>query len=191
MYLINWIAQLFHELGPAFMLLWPTFLLLNICCFRNWKHMSRYFLFALYLAALYRAVGLPDLLYCRFHPALHLIPFAGMWEDWQNAVLNLILFLPLGWGLPLLWKKLFPFRKVLLSGFLLSVGIELLQILTYRTTDVNDVLTNTAGTALGCLAAVRLRRPDSPLSLRKEKRDFWITVSTAFAEMYFVYPLLR
>jgi glycopeptide antibiotics resistance protein len=66
---------------------------------------------------------------------------------------NFIMLLPLGIYLPLLYKKL---RKlsgifaVLLISFLVSVGIEILQLATsYRSTDVDDIMLNTMGACLG------------------------------------------
>jgi len=66
---------------------------------------------------------------------------------------NFIMLFPLGIYLPLLYRK---FRKftgffaVLLISFLVSLGIEILQLATnYRSTDVDDVLLNTLGACLG------------------------------------------
>jgi glycopeptide antibiotics resistance protein len=63
------------------------------------------------------------------------------------------MLLPLGIYLPLLYKKLRKlsgFFTVLLISFLVSVGIELLQLATnYRSTDVDDVILNTSGACAG------------------------------------------
>lgn len=71
----------------------------------------------------------------------------------KQVVGNLIMLLPLGIYLPLLYRKL---RKlsglfgILLISFFVSVGIEILQLATsYRSTDIDDVLLNTAGACLG------------------------------------------
>jgi glycopeptide antibiotics resistance protein len=66
---------------------------------------------------------------------------------------NFIMLLPLGIYLPLLYKKLRKlsgFFAVLLISFLVSVGIEILQLATsYRSTDVDDIMLNTMGACLG------------------------------------------
>jgi glycopeptide antibiotics resistance protein len=71
-----------------------------------------------------------------------------------GAAGNVALFLPLGFLLPLLAPRLDrPWRTVGV-GFALSSAIELSQVAFpgVRRADVNDVLMNTLGTALGFLA---------------------------------------
>ena len=71
----------------------------------------------------------------------------------KQVVGNLIMLFPLGIYLPLLYRKLrrlSGFFAVLLISFFVSVGIELLQLATsYRSTDVDDIMLNTAGACLG------------------------------------------
>jgi glycopeptide antibiotics resistance protein len=79
-----------------------------------------------------------------------------------GAAGNVALFLPLGFLLPLLAPRLDRPGRTVAAGFLLSVAIELSQVAFpgVRRADVNDVLMNTLGTALGFLAwrlAARLR----------------------------------
>ena len=68
---------------------------------------------------------------------------------------NLVMLLPLGIYLPVLYKKLRKlsgFFGVLLISLLVSVQIELLQLATsFRSTDVDDVLLNTLGACIGFL----------------------------------------
>ena len=40
-------------------------------------------------------------------------------------------------------------KNIILVALYLTVGIELSQILTFRTTDINDIITNIAGALLG------------------------------------------
>jgi len=71
----------------------------------------------------------------------------------RQTIGNAIMLLPLGIFIPLLNKRLrtFPsFFIVLLISFLVSVGIEVLQLATnYRSTDIDDVILNTAGACVG------------------------------------------
>lgn len=66
---------------------------------------------------------------------------------------NFIMLLPFGIYLPLLFKRLRKptgFLAVLIISFLVSVGIELLQLAThFRSTDVDDVILNTSGACAG------------------------------------------
>jgi len=67
-----------------------------------------------------------------------------------DVVGNFIMLLPLGIYLPLLYKRLQHFLVVTAVAMLVSVSIELMQLAThYRITDINDVILNTAGAALG------------------------------------------
>jgi glycopeptide antibiotics resistance protein len=79
-----------------------------------------------------------------------------------GAAGNVALFLPLGFVLPLLAPRLDRLWRTVGVGFALSSAIELSQVAFpgVRRADVNDVLANTLGTALGFLAwrlAARVR----------------------------------
>ena len=63
---------------------------------------------------------------------------------------NLVMLLPLGIYLPLLFPAFRRFWAVLLGSLFVSAGIELLQLITrFRSADVDDVLLNTLGACLG------------------------------------------
>ena len=72
-----------------------------------------------------------------------------------NVVGNVALF-----ALPsaVLWSFGWSLRRTVLAGFVLSVGIELLQLaIPGRTTATADVLCNTVGAAAGWLVAASFR----------------------------------
>lgn len=63
---------------------------------------------------------------------------------------NLLLLLPLGIYLPLLYKKSSNFFAVLIISVMVSTVIELLQLITrHRSADVDDILLNTMGACVG------------------------------------------
>lgn len=66
-----------------------------------------------------------------------------------NLVGNVGMFLPLGFGLPLLWRRWQRVWKVLLMAFLVPVVIETTQIFIGRSVDIDDVLLNAAGVMMG------------------------------------------
>ena len=79
---------------------------------------------------------------------LNLIPFSrGI--DVTGYALNVVLFLPFGVLAPFLWKNMEKFRNVLAGGFIFSLLIELSQLLNNRSTDVDDLILNTAGALIG------------------------------------------
>lgn len=65
---------------------------------------------------------------------------------WEN-IFNLLMYLPFGVLYPLFRRK-DGWGKTLLAGFLLVVGIELLQPVFGRAFDINDVVLDTLGTSL-------------------------------------------
>ncbi|MCD8356861.1 MAG: VanZ family protein [Clostridia bacterium] len=65
-----------------------------------------------------------------------------------EMLLNILLFIPLGVVLPLLWDNHGVLQNVI-CGFLLSMLIEFSQLFNFHATDINDLLMNTAGILLG------------------------------------------
>ena len=146
------------EAGIAAIILIPAFWLLNRYCFRNPRRASCYLMMSLYLAAVDAVVGLPSLLYIRFDRNINLVPFAYMFSDYRNSLLNVLLFVPLGFLLPVLWKRFRSFLWTGLFGLSFSLIIELLQLFTLRATDVDDLLTNVIGGLFGYLLARALTK---------------------------------
>ncbi len=86
---------------------------------------------------------------------LNLIPLVTLTAgDLQTSLLNILLMVPFGFGLPFISD--FRAKKVVVLGMLFSLAIELTQWLTghlagvtFRVADVNDVVFNTLGAAVG------------------------------------------
>ncbi|NLF27127.1 MAG: VanZ family protein [Clostridiales bacterium] len=83
---------------------------------------------------------------------------AGAWPFAYHFLGNTLWFMPLGFLLPALFRG-WTLPRAALLGLAVSVGIEVAQWL-FRTgsADIDDVLLNTAGTALGYAAHALLRR---------------------------------
>jgi glycopeptide antibiotics resistance protein len=83
-----------------------------------------------------------------------------------NAKGNVLLFIPLGFLLPLVWPRL-RFWKAIQIAIAVSVSIEVLQYASrawgsYRLADVNDVVLNVLGASMGLIVVSLLRlRPAS------------------------------
>ncbi len=94
-------------------------------------------------------------------PIVRLFQYRYQRDLLLNVLGNIALFVPTGMLLPLLYRRFGRFAKTAAAGFLLSLCIELLQLpFSARATDVDDLILNTAGTALGwCVfAAIRSLR---------------------------------
>lgn len=112
-------------------------------------HVISAFIFCYYLVGILTMTGIGRLK--AFSPRIVLIPFRDMISGPVDTILNVILFLPLGFFLPLLYKKYDRVSKAALTGFLLSLSVELIQMFGRGGTDINDLITNTVGAGLGYL----------------------------------------
>lgn len=84
-----------------------------------------------------------------------------------DTILNIILFVPLGFFLPLLYKKYHHMKTVALTGFLFSLAVEIVQMFGWGSSDINDLMTNTAGACIGFLVYCLLSRI-LPANLKKQ-----------------------
>ncbi|WP_225426607.1 VanZ family protein [Companilactobacillus hulinensis] len=87
-----------------------------------------------------------------FIQTLKLLNARSLVDFFYNLYGNIIWFVPMGFFIPALGKKDRKFFKVVLMGALISISIEGLQfILNTGVSDIDDVILNTVGTAIGYL----------------------------------------
>lgn len=168
----------------------PLFLILNRRLFHDLRRTAYCLFFAVYLCAMFAVAGLPDIRYIRFDPRFNFVPFAYMFSDHTNSLLNVLLFVPMGLFLPILWKYFSPAWRTVLFGLCTSLLIEVLQIFTYRATDVNDLMTNTLGTLAGWSLSKLALRLFPKLTPAEKTGDIVPVCGAAFAVMFFVQPFL-
>lgn len=69
---------------------------------------------------------------------------------WSNIVLNILMLVPLGFWLPIGMRWFRAFWKTYLFGFVLTIGIEFLQLtFSLGIFEIADVFNNTLGTMIG------------------------------------------
>ncbi|MGM7703346.1 VanZ family protein [Pseudalkalibacillus sp. Hm43] len=74
------------------------------------------------------------------------------WLIFKNVIGNILLFMPLGFLLPLISRKLAPFRRMFIISFGMSTLIELLQFnYANRIFDIDDILLNGLGGLVGLI----------------------------------------
>lgn len=177
---------------PAALLL-PVFLLLHPLLPGGWGRTAAYYGLAVYLAAVWIACGLPDCRNAVFNPRLNLTPFVRMWAAPAEAVLNILLFLPWGFLLPLLYRRFRDGRRAVLAGLALSLFIELMQLFSGHT-DVDDVILNTCGAWIGYFIACVLLLGSPRLSKAAPGdgtfADRTLVYLAVFLVMFFAVPLL-
>ena len=136
---------------------------------------------------------------------INLIPFRWITEGVRQYLENILLFIPLGFMLPCIWKKYEALWKTAASGLAFSLIIELSQLFNRnRVSDIDDLLMNTLGTLIGWVFFMLLKGHLSKLQdkvsvqsanvkkipfLLREEAGFYM--AGAFAGMFFVYnPML-
>lgn len=110
-------------------------------------HIVVSFVFCFYLVGILALTGV--CIRGTFSPNIVYIPFADMIRGPVQTALNLLLFVPLGFFLPILYQKFDQFGKIALAAFLVSLSVEVAQMFGTGTSDVNDLITNTLGACLG------------------------------------------
>lgn len=119
---------------------------------QNFLHTATVFVFCYYLFGLLTVTGIGFTSTMTFRPNISWTPFIGMITGPIDTILNIILFVPLGFFLPLLYKKYHRIKAVALTGFLFSLAIEFVQMFDWGSSDINDLMTNTVGACFGFFA---------------------------------------
>ena len=134
----------------------------------DWKREAVLLLMYINLAVIIRFVFFPKALVdghvqpLIFDPAavfplrINLVPFVNLLDYdstgdmiW-NSVGNMAMMIPTGIILPIVYKKLNSFGKVIVAGALISLCIELLQLpFASRASDIDDLILNVLGVAVG------------------------------------------
>lgn len=147
----------------------PVYLLLRQP-WRRWERREAYLgLFWLFVAALMALVlegsyQLPGqmardaLNRIREMDGINLIPFDTMKRFFRytsrdefgvNILGNILMFVPWGFGLPMLWKKNQKLWRLLFLCLAITVCIEFCQLFIQRNVDVDDLILNFTGGAVG------------------------------------------
>lgn len=121
----------------------------------NFIHMIWVFIFLYYVYLVLETTGIGTIWEIGLYPGMklqeeiNLIPFRDGIS--LSIILNVVMFMPLGFLLPLLWKEYQSLVRTAIIGFCFSCGIEFCQLFNRRVSDVDDLLMNTLGAILGWL----------------------------------------
>lgn len=158
---------------------------------RKWGWMA---LLTLYLNAMYIVIGVPGVQYIVWDPTLNLIPFQDFsTSNIMGMVLNMVMFAPLGFLLPAYFERYRHWGRTLAAGFLTSLTVELVQLFTFRATDVDDLIMNTLGTFVGFLLAKLIFRHRTALYRgRKDWLELIVVNAIILLVIVFIrYPLME
>ena len=180
------------ETAAASAILIPILFLYHIFIFHNIKKTAAYILFSLYLAAICFLVGFPNIAGMRIVLSHNFIPLRGMLTDITTSYVNVLLIIPLGIFVPCLWPEYRSMMKTVGLGLMTSLGIEILQIFTFRATDINDVITNVAGTMIGYLIGKLIINRFPQLNwLGCKERELYLLYVTVGVVMFFSQPFIQ
>lgn len=132
-------------------------------------------------------------LFSSYREAYHNID-ANMMKDtlFRNLILNIMLFIPVGFLIPFYSDKLKKMYRVVLIGFLATVTIELTQHFNdYGVFEIDDVFNNTLGTLMGyCCFMIfyRIKNKESWKKIIGYITPFILTVG-AFIGIYIIYQV--
>lgn len=83
-------------------------------------------------------------------PLVNLFDYDSKRDLLLNVIGNAAMFIPSGIVLPIVYKQLDSFQKVVLAGAGISLCIEILQLpFRVRATDIDDLILNTLGVIVG------------------------------------------
>ena len=147
----------------------------------NWYRETVMLLFAIFLVGLASQTIVPGIVSNGVH-STNFVPFRMVTEIYSEVFLkgnisyllinifgNIIMFIPIGFTIPLLWRA--SARRTLIIGALISLTIELCQLFMLRGTDVDDLLLNTAGVFLGVLLSGIVKKHCCKLAEKLSAKD--------------------
>ena len=83
-------------------------------------------------------------------PLVNLLDYDSMRDLLLNVIGNVAMFIPSGIVLPIVYKRLDTFGRVLVAGAGISLCIEIIQLpFRVRATDIDDLVLNTVGVIVG------------------------------------------
>lgn len=146
------------------------------------------------LSGIYSVTGIPDVRDCSFDLSLNLIPMTDILNSPQQYLFNVLMFVPVGFLLPLLWDEYRDWKHVMGFCCFLTVFIEVTQVFTFRTTDIDDLLTNLLGAGIGWLLVsglvkeYRLRIPFNIDNDYEEAHGQWGYLIVFLLQQFFLQP---
>lgn len=99
--------------------------------------------------AVFRLRNLTNINIIPFRTIRSFISWGSADEVCVNIISNIVMFVPFGFCLPALWKKLQKLWKCALLCLAFPICIETLQLFIWRNTDIDDIILNYIGGMLG------------------------------------------
>lgn len=84
-----------------------------------------------------------------FRTILNYMKYSGIWHTFLNVVGNIIIFIPIGILIPMIYIKYRNLKEILKVSVMLSFFIEFIQFFIGRSVDIDDLMLNVCGGLLG------------------------------------------
>jgi len=145
-------------------------------------------LFVVYINATMVIVGAPNFMHKIWEPSINYIPFQNLSEsNIMGMLLNVNMFIPFGALISIYFDRYKKFFPALFACFLMSLTIEVLQLFTFRATDVDDLIMNTIGGIIGyLLVAPFVRKSYSKDAENKDALKLFVIVVSDILVIYFL-----
>lgn len=153
--------------------------------FKKWKSKGKdilfintliylYLSFVLYFTLMPVITSIPFIFNHPYSP-MNMVPFVdvltGRGDFVRQILLNIVMLVPFGFLFPMTRNPAAGFGQTVISCFLVSLGIELLQPLIngFRSADITDLITNTIGGMVGYVLYIVFRPITSRVLARLRK----------------------
>ena len=102
-------------------------------------------------------------------PFVHLLEYDSIRDIIWNVAGNAVMFIPSGIMLPIIYRQLNSFWKVVAVGAFISLCTEILQLpFPSRASDIDDLILNMLGVAAGYVIYVACKRLKLQLQVEEE-----------------------
>jgi glycopeptide antibiotics resistance protein len=156
-------------------------------------HIAAAYVFCFFIALILSVTSIPGLFQLSLDTDVNIIPCNSLSVDYIDYALNILMFMPVGFFLPLLWKRFENIGLTFTWGFLFSLSIEIIQLLNDRITDIDDLLMNAAGTVAGYLIWACFKKlwlKISVFSLETAKQEPYLCFGFTWFSMLVFKPLI-
>jgi len=148
-------------------------------------------MFCFIISFIFSATETPDVFSFGFSAVnIGVTPFAI--KNTAQLLLNVLLFMPLGFFAPLMWKRYRNIIRTFFLGVLFSLFIEVSQIFCHRVSDIDDLLMNTLGCLLGYSAYMPIRKLFPKISGNPSdvKSEMYVYIAIVFITSFLIKPLI-
>lgn len=156
-------------------------------------HIITAYLFCFFISLVFSATEIPDINNFQLLIDISLTPFVI--NNNEQLILNILLFVPFGFLVPLLWKRFQNILRTFFLGLSFSLFIELSQLFCHRVTDIDDLITNTIGGFIGYLLFIIARLVLPKLNNifcdnNFKKSEIYFYIAIVFITSFFLKPLM-